>query len=73
MAILASYAFTSDDEAPSGNPITVHTFTSGVSFNTSCAVFTHAGFTHTEANLYSFASCANLTISSCVAFAFSNV
>ncbi|MNP48575.1 hypothetical protein D3C76_1427060 [compost metagenome] len=73
IALVVSNALVSVVEDPSGKPITVHTLTSGVSFNTSWAVATQAGFTQTEANLYAFASSANLTISSFRASALSSV
>jgi hypothetical protein len=72
IAFFVSNAFVSGVFAPRGKPITVQTFTS-VPCNNSLAYFTHVGFTHTEAKLYSFASLQSFSICSFVVYGLSKV
>ena len=58
IASIVSIALINEVFAPSGNPITVHTFTP-VPLSFSAAYFTWVGLKHTEANLYSIASLQN--------------
>ena len=72
IASLVSMALVTEVFAPNGNPMTVHTFT-GVPSRRLEAKLAFAGFTHTEAKPYSFASSQSLAICSRVASGLSSV
>jgi hypothetical protein len=72
MARRASKDFVSGEFAPSGKPITVHTFTP-LPRRAQAASRTQVGFMHTEANPYRAPSSHIVIISSRVASGFNNV